>query len=389
MKLCVVSSKECWQDESGRWVTTGGFPLQVAALGSLFSEVTLVILAAKRQKGGSPLPSDACVVPLPKPGSSAIGRKLALLALVPRVMPVIRREVARADVVYSPLPGDISLLGFLTALALKKRLIARYSSSWPATPHQSFMNRVTKFLTRKFAGGRSVMLATGAGEQPPARNMHWIFATAITEADVTQVHPQFDRGISSPARLAFLGRLSPEKGIDVLIQAVARLKAEGFQPLPAIELIGDGPLRHSLKEQAARAGVKDEFIFVGQLSRNTLTEYLNTVDMAVLPSLTESFCKARLDAMLCGLPVITTETGFGREIIGEDGERGWLAKSGDPASLANAIRLALTAPTDWPAMRRRCRTFGETYTLEDWARQIASLCARQWNIQYDGGKLHA
>ena len=68
------------------------------------------------------------------------------------------------------------------------------------------------------------------------------------------------------------------------------------------------------------------------------------MDVCVLPSLTESFCKARLDAFLCGVPVITTAVGFGREIIGEDGERGWIVTSSDAQALAAVLKRTTHLP---------------------------------------------
>jgi glycosyltransferase involved in cell wall biosynthesis len=61
--------------------------------------------------------------------------------------------------------------------------------------------------------------------------------------------------------------------------------------------------------------------------------------------------------------------------VGGAGERGWLVPPGDPAALAAAIRRVLTEPHDWPALRRRCREFAASRTLEAWAEQIRSACA--------------
>ena len=387
MKLCVISSKECWQDETGHWVSSGGFPLQMSALGSLFDELTLVILQGKRRANGTPLPAGACVIPLKKPSTTGMMRKLSVATQLPYYLRILRREIAQADAVHTPVPGDIGLLGLWVALSMRKRVILRYGSSWPRTTETTLMNDVTKAFARRFAGGKNVMLATGAGEQPPAPNMHWIFTTAISDHEVKAIEPVVERGLSDPARLAYVGRLSPEKGLIYLIEALARMKKEGFTPLPSVELIGDGPQRPELEELARQRGVGDDFIFVGQLNRATLMQYLQTVDLCVLPSLTESFCKARLDAMLCGLPVITTAVGFGREITGADGERGWIVEAGDAQALADTLKTVLTAPQDWPAVRRRCRAFVEHYTLESWAQEIGQICAQQWKVSFKGGKL--
>ncbi|HET9985618.1 MAG TPA: glycosyltransferase family 4 protein, partial [Longimicrobiales bacterium] len=105
---------------------------------------------------------------------------------------------------------------------------------------------------------------------------------------------------------------------------------------------------------------------------------LAAADLCVHPSLTEGFCKAWLDAMAFGLPVLTTAVGAAEAVVGAAGERGWLVAPGRPEALAAGIRRVLTAPVDWPSLRRRCRAYAEAHTLEDWAERIARSCARQW-----------
>jgi glycosyltransferase involved in cell wall biosynthesis len=167
--------------------------------------------------------------------------------------------------------------------------------------------------------------------------------------------------------------------VDVLVEAMARLReARSADTMPRLTLVGDGPQRAALERLVAERGCDDVITFAGQLDRGQLVDVLARTDVCVLPSLTESFCKARLDAMMCGVPVVTTEVGFGREIVGDDGERGWVVPSGDAAALAGAIAQACDAPLDWPALRRRCRRFTEKYTVEAWAAQIERICTAQW-----------
>jgi colanic acid/amylovoran biosynthesis glycosyltransferase len=210
--------------------------------------------------------------------------------------------------------------------------------------------------------------------------MHWLFATAIGRDEVDTVRPDLDRAPASPPRLVYVGRLSPEKGVAVLVEAMARLRADSrfAQAMPRLTLAGDGPQRARLEALVAERGCDDVISFAGQLDRVQLVDVLQRSDVCVLPSLTESFCKARLDAMMCGVPVVTTEVGFGREIVGDDGERGWIVPSGDADALARALAHVCTAPLDWPALRRRCRRFTEEFTVESWAERIERICAAQW-----------
>jgi glycosyltransferase involved in cell wall biosynthesis len=389
MRVCVISFKECWQDEAGHWLSYGGFPLQMSAVGSLFDEMTLLIVQGRPRDGGIRLPGYARVVPLRPPTGVDTRRKLSVLAHLPYYLRIIGSQVRQADAVHVPLPGDMPFLGMLVALVMRKRLIARYGSSWVTTSQTTLMNRLTRACMRKFAGGSNVMLATGASAAAPAERMHWIPVTAISRAEVLTVRPDLNRAINHPLRLAYVGRLSPEKGVAHLVEALALLRVESqhIERPPCLAIIGDGPQRDELRALVKKRHCEDLVRFTGQLNRAELAGQLLQTDLCVLPSLSESFCKARLDAMLYGVPVMTTEVGFGREIVGAAGERGWVVPSGDTTALAAALRRVVTEPVDWPALRRHCRAYVEGQTLESWAEQIGQICARQWNMSLVNGKL--
>lgn len=387
MRLCAVSFKECWQDEAGKWVSYGGFPLQMRAIGELFDEMTLLIVRGQPRQGGLPLPEFARIVPLRQPAGEDNRRKLSVLLHLPYYLSTIARYVRQADAVHVPLPGDIPLLAMMVALAMRKRLVARYGGSWAKTSRTTFMNRVTTGCMRRFVGGRNVMLATGEGQTPPLPGMNWIFATALSGSELNQIRPKLERGLADPPRLVYVGRLSPEKGVAHLVEAMALLKAQWFRPLPSITLIGGGPEQKTLETKVKEAGCEQQISFVGQLDRDQLSGQLSQADLCVQPSLTEGFSKAWLDAMAHGLPVLASEVGAARAALGGDGERGWLVPPGDTNALADALQRVLTDPMDWPSLRRRCRAYVEARTLEAWGQQIGEICARQWSLSLVNGRL--
>ncbi len=172
-----------------------------------------------------------------------------------------------------------------------------------------------------------------------------------------------------------------------LIEAVALLERDGFRPLPEITLIGEGPDRPQLADRVAEIGWQGRIRFAGQLDRRNLNAALDRADFCVQPSLSEGYSKAWLDAFAHGLPVLASEAGAARAVIGQ--ERGWLVKPGDVEMLATRLREILSEPRDWPALRRRCREFAESRTLEAWAQEIGRLCVRQWGVRLVEGKLVA
>ena len=136
--------------------------------------------------------------------------------------------------------------------------------------------------------------------------------------------------------LVVVGRFSPEKGVDVFIDAVARL-SQVNNGIRAI-LVGDGQERKRLKAQADRLDITDNLHFVG--FTKTPGDYLVEADIVVVPSRSEGIPNAVLEAMALGKPVVATAVGGIPEII-EDGISGLLVPPERPDLLADAIETVL------------------------------------------------
>jgi glycosyltransferase involved in cell wall biosynthesis len=388
MKLCTISFKECWQEDDGRWFSYGGFPLQMGAVGSLFDEVTMLVCRGKRRPGGLPLPDSAHVIPMRMPKGVDTRRKISLVARLPYYLGLMAKHVRRADAVHVPVPGDLALLGMWVTLAMRKPLLARYGGSWHATNSRTTaMNQVTKACMRRFAGGRNVMLATGDGQDPPADRMQWIFSTALSNDQVASIDVPLDRGLSEPPRLVYIGRLSIEKGVIHLLEALKNLRTRDTSPMPRLTIIGDGAERNRLTQFVNECGCSEFVEFTGQVPHGGLTPYLSRADICVQPSLTEGFSKAWLDAMVHGLPVMASDVGAAADVIGRNGERGWILPPGDSQRLAEQLQRVLNDPIDWPQIRRRCHDYVASRTLERWAQRIAQICADHWDVTCIDGKL--
>lgn len=379
MKLCVVSFKQCWQDPDGRWLSYGGFPAQMASLRALADSMTLVIVRSTPREGGMPLPPDARVVALRSPHGADFRRKLSVMTHLPYYLSRIGREIQAADLVHTPVPGDLPYLGLLLAVARRRRVFALYNGSWEPNSETTLMNRVTRQTMRLLARGRNVMLAVGDGSVTPAPGMHWLFATSLTAAEVELGSPDLDRTLQAPPRLIYAGRLSPEKGVPVLVTALAQLRAMGHEPMPLLSLAGGGPDRAALEALVGRLGCADLVRFTEQLDRTALTRELAAADLCVHASHSEGYCKAWLDAMSQGLPVLATDVGAARAVIGANGARGWLVPPGSPEALANTLRRVLSEPQDWGTLRRRCHSFAAVRTLEAWGEEISRRLSERWN----------
>ena len=128
-----------------------------------------------------------------------------------------------------------------------------------------------------------------------------------------------------------VGRLSREKGIQYLIKSLKYLS-----PATKLFLVGDGPEKKGLEKIVEKLELEKQVIFMGKIAHEKLPEVLNAMDVFVLPAVSmEGFSNSMLEAMACGLPVITTPIGAGAEVIKE--EIGAVVEPKKPKKLADAI----------------------------------------------------
>ena len=132
------------------------------------------------------------------------------------------------------------------------------------------------------------------------------------------------------------GRLSPEKGFDVLIEAARTVVKK--DPSVGFVVFGDGPCRDKLVRQIKAAGLTGSFALGG--FRADLDRFLPFFDLLALPSYTEGMPNVVLEAFAAGVPVVSTVVGGTPEVV-EDGVSGFLVPAGDADALAGRIGDAL------------------------------------------------
>jgi glycosyltransferase involved in cell wall biosynthesis len=132
-----------------------------------------------------------------------------------------------------------------------------------------------------------------------------------------------------------------KKGLDVLLRAFARVGSAERQL--KLVLVGDGPLRKQLEDLAGTLQLNGQVNFVGSRERREVAEFLHGCELFVLPSRSEPFGIAIIEAMACGKPVVATRTGGIPEII-EHGQDGLLVNPDDSAELADGMERLLNDP---------------------------------------------
>jgi glycosyltransferase involved in cell wall biosynthesis len=140
--------------------------------------------------------------------------------------------------------------------------------------------------------------------------------------------------------LVALGRLVSDKGFDLLVEALALLAREGLRP--RLTLIGDGPEKENLRQQAKNLGVADQIVFAGARTGAALAEELNRHRIAVVPSRwKEPFGIVALEMIACGCVTVGSKDGGLADAIGACGPT---FPNGDAAALAETLGHLLRHP---------------------------------------------
>ncbi len=204
-----------------------------------------------------------------------------------------------------------------------------------------------------------------SGEQPvldtPADDQA---VPAVPAAPATQVSPGA-LAAGAPIVLA-AGRLAPQKGFGVLLEAAARWR--DLEPAPLLVIAGDGPLAGELRSRAAALGVRAEF--PGR--RDDIPALLASAAVFVLPSLWEGQPLVLQEALRAGVPVVATHTGGIPDLTGDDAAL--LVPPGDPARLADAVRSVLRDPALGTRLRAAARERGAALPSGDDAVAAVLAC---------------
>ena len=144
--------------------------------------------------------------------------------------------------------------------------------------------------------------------------------------------------------LVFVGRVVSEKGLDILLESLARLRSDGLHP--QLTVVGSGPELTAMQTLAHKIDINDRVHFVGSKRGVELAQILSHHKILVVPSrYEEPFGIVALEGIACGCVVVASGGGGLPEAIGSCGIT---FTNGDPAALASVLRKLLMAPDELP-----------------------------------------
>ncbi|OAD23267.1 glycosyl transferase group 1 [Candidatus Thiomargarita nelsonii] len=168
--------------------------------------------------------------------------------------------------------------------------------------------------------------------------------------------------------LLYVGRLSKEKGILTLLEALDKNYQEGIRPL--LVLAGTGPLLETLRQEALRLNLAQQIKFAGFLQREELAEYYAAADIFVLPSLSEPWGLVVNEAMEFGLPLILSDhIGCAPELL-QEGKNGMSFPSGNSEKLASCIKALCYDRKLRRKMGKISQNIIQNHSIEKWVQNV-------------------
>lgn len=258
----------------------------------------------------------------------------------------------RPDIIQGPEPLSLLMYPFLVAVYIyllfhpKTKLVTLSLEPIPLDKkyHPLLVPMFQVVLTRWFKrasvifwfdrGSYENLLRYGAPEETLVNQLYGSWGV-----DLANFKLDGDQAFSnSEPTILYVGRLANVKGVTHLLEAFKRLRERGH--VAKLAIVGDGAEREALEQQAKDSGFANDITFYGLIKNADLPPYMRAADIFALPSITSKLWVQQLSmtawqAMACGLPVVTTDTGQMREFTPEG--TGFLVPERDPDALADAL----------------------------------------------------
>lgn len=188
--------------------------------------------------------------------------------------------------------------------------------------------------------------------------------------------PPMERRGRDGLTFLFAGRMTNQKGLDVLVRALDLATSQRTGLEWRAVLIGEGPMKREIEALVADRGLTDCFEFPGWIERRRMAEYYRQADILVFPSRFEGMPNVVLEAMSAGLPILGTRVA-GTEDLVEDGVNGFLVEADSEKTLANRLGRLI----DDESLRLRMGLASRASIEEKWswtqrAEQLAQMARR-------------
>lgn len=179
--------------------------------------------------------------------------------------------------------------------------------------------------------------------------------------------------------IVYVGRLVKGKGVELLINASARLLQS--DPQLRLRIVGGGPIEFDLHEIAGTSGIEKQVVFTGVVSSNAVPGLLRNALMLVLPSEADGWGIVVNQALQAGTPVVVSDRSGAAELIA-NGVNGYIFRAGDRSNLLDCMRAVIDDPKP-EQMRALARNAGQAASAENVAPYLLQCLEHMLGLRND------
>ena len=380
-KLCrlLVVSHVIHYRHVGELYAYGPYAREMDVWADLFSEVLIGAPCREERPPGDAIQftrSNISIAPQPETGGDTRAAKVLQLAKLPFLIWSLSKAMRSADAIHVRCPGNLGLLGVVLAPLFCRRLIAKYAGQWTGYEGEPLTVGLQRALLRS-RWWRGPVIVYGTWPNQPAHIVPF-FTSIMTNQQMKRARRSSSArdAFSDPIRVLYVGRLSQSKNVHVLLSALSTLSSEGIKL--RCDIVGDGPHRATLENQARELGVNDLVLFAGAQDFEHALSFYERNDVLVLASQTEGWPKAIAEAMAFGLVCIGSNRGLIPEMLGEG--RGLVVPPGDVQALSTVLRDIAVAPERYYEMRVRAAEWSQRFALESLRDALCQLLEARWQV---------
>lgn len=306
---------------------------------------------------------------------SSIGEMASFVMRAALVLPgVVRRSRAQACIVYFSMPcGPLGTLFRL--LSGGPYVVSLRGGDVPGTEPQLLgLHRWLKPVRRFVLSRALAVVANSPGLATLSERADPIAVKFIPNGvDLERFRPSAQRP-PEPFHFLFVGRLNEQKNVGVLLEAVAELSRTTALPF-RVSIVGDGPLRGSLRQRASVLGLDALVDWVQWLPREQMPALYRSAHCVINPSRYEGMPNVVLEAMACAIPVIVSDVAGNRDLV-ENGKNGFVVPCDSPGELKQAMALALGDQPGLEILGAGARRCAERHSWDAATVQYIDLLAR-------------
>lgn len=303
----------------------------------------------------------------------------------------VRRQVKRfkPDIIHSHHPFWIGSLGVYMARRLRIPVVYTYHTRlehyahFVFLPGSLFRNIIAHFLVRRFANKcDSVVVPTHSTEEYlrmiGVKTSIYVQPTGIEferfqqrdEATIRKLREQ--QKLTDEPVFVSVSRLSNEKNIDFMLEALATFKQRSNQPFKFL-MIGDGHQRQRLQQKVAELGLADSVRFVGAVPPQEMASWYQLADVFLFASQSETQGMVILEAMAAGLPVVAVRSS-GIDDVVVDGVNGFKTPANQQSWLTK-LEYLLDNPSEREQMAEHAVEAAQSHSVENFTQEIRYVYA--------------